>query len=207
MYPQPPNQTPVNPNNYDFIVNPGAPVKRSPLVGSSLTSRIVVVVVGLFVLLILFVGAKNLLSGGGGNMAAMIKIVNQQQELISLTTAATSGEQPLSSNSSTVAITTQVSLTSAQAQLLAYLKKSGIKVAKNQLIYPGGAAITAQLTAAAAAGTYDATLQQVLNTQLLNYKLSLKQAYAKTSGAHGKELLQKDYDGAGLLLRQFNPKS
>lgn len=207
MYPQPPNETPPNPNNYDFIVNPVGPAKRSSIVGSSLTSRIVIVSVVLLVLLILFVGAKSLLSSDGGSSTALITVVNQQQELISLTTAATSGEQPLSSNSSTVAITTQVSLTSAHAQLMAYLKKVGIKVGKNQLMYPGGAAITAQLTAAAAAGTYDATLQQVLNSQLLNYQTSLKQAYAKTSGAHGKELLQQDYDGAGLLLRQFNPKS
>ncbi len=203
MYPQQPNSPPPNPNQFDFIVNPAAPAKRSVLVGTSVTARLLIALAGFFILLILFVGAKNILSSGSGNSAALIKVVNQQQELITITTAATSGSQQLSSSSSTVAITTQVSLKSAQSQLLAYLSTKGQKVTKNQLIYPGGLAITAQLAAATSAGTYDLTLQQVLKNQLVDYRTSLKQAYDKTTGTRGRELLQQEYDGASLLLRQF----
>ena len=203
MYPQQPNPTPSNPNDYDFIVNPTAAPRRSLLVGTSVTSRLLIALAGFFMLLILFVGAKNILTSGSGNSAALIKVVNQQQELITITKAATNGSQPLSSSSSAVAITTQVSLTSAQSQLLAYLKTNGQKVSKDQLVYVGGSAITAQLAAATSAGTYDLTLQQVLRNQLVDYQSSLKQAYGKTTGSRGRELLQQEYDGATILLRQF----
>lgn len=203
MYPQPPNPTPPNPNDYDFIVNPAATPRRSLLVGSSANSRLVIAVVGLVILLVLFVGAKSILFSGSGNSAALLKVANQQQELITVTKVATSGSQQLSGGGSTIAITTQVSLTSDQVQLLAYLKTHGQKVSKDQLVYPGGLAITAQLAAASSAGTYELTLQQVLKNQLVDYQTSLKQAYAKTSGTRGRELLQKEYDGATILLRQF----
>ncbi len=206
MYPQQPNSTPPHPNDYDFIVKPSAAPKPSLMAGASATSRLVILIVGLFILLILFVGVKNVLSSDGGSSAALIKVVNRQQELITITKSATNGRQPLSSGSSTVALTTQVSVSSAQTQLLAYMKKHGQKVSKKQLIYPGSQAITTQLSAASAAGTYDATLQQVLKNQLVDYQSSLKQAYAKTSGSSGRELLQKDYDSATLLLRQADIK-
>lgn len=205
MYPQSPNQTPPPPNDYDFITNPAAAPKRSLGNGSSMTTRLVVVLVGLLLLMILFVGAKNILTGGGGNVAVLIKVANRQQELVAVTTTAKNSPQTLSGNSAAIVATTQISLTSAQAQLLAYLKTQNQKVSKKQLIHPGASAVTAQLTAAAAAGNYDATLQQVLKNQLLDYQATVKQAYDKTSGARGRELLQKDYDGATLLLRQFTP--
>ena len=122
MYPQSPNETPPPANNYDFITNPAAPPKRSLVNGSSTLSRVLVVLVGLFVLLILFVGAKNILSADGGNSVALAKVANRQQEIINRTTEAVDGTQPLSSNSAAIVVTTQVSLTSAQSQLLAYLK-------------------------------------------------------------------------------------
>ena len=77
------------------------------------------------------------------------------------------------------------------------------KVTKNQLLYPGAGAISAQLSAASAAGTYDATLQLVIKNLLVDYRSTLKQAYDTTSSARGRELLQKEYDGATLLLKQF----
>lgn len=207
MYPQQPNQTPLSPGSYDFITSPSGSNRQAPLAGASKTKRIIIVVAGVFLLLILFVGAKNILSSGNNNSAALLKVINRQQELVNITTAATASTQPLSSSSSAIAVTTQATVASAQSQLLAYLKKAGTKVNKKQLLYPNAAAVNAQLAAAASAGTYDTTLQQVLNSQLTDYQLSLKQAYAKTSGARGRELLQKEYDGATLLLRQFNPQS
>lgn len=203
MYPQTPNETPPPANNYDFITNPAPVPKRSVVNGSSTLARVVVVLVGLLVLIILFVGAKNILSADGGSSVALAKVANRQQTIIIRTTEALDGTQALSSNSAAVVVTTQVSLTSAQSQLLAYLKTQNQKVTKNQLIDPGASAITAQLTAATTAGTYDATLQQVLKNLLLDYQSTLKQAYEKTSSARGRELLQKDYDGATLLLKQF----
>ena len=203
MYPQQPNSAPPNPNAYDFIVNPSAAPKRSLVAGTSPLTRLLIMGAGLVILLILFIVVKNLLTSDGGYTGALIKVASQQQEVITVTAAATTGSQPLSDSSRAIAITTQVSLGSAQSQLLAYLKTSGHNVTKKQLLYPGRLAITNQLAAANAAGTYDVTLQQVLKSQLIDYQTSLKQAYNKTKVARGRELLQKDYADATLLLHQF----
>lgn len=172
---------------------------------SSVISRLLFALGGLLLLLILFVGVKNILTSDSGNGAALAKVVSQQQELITITAAATAGSQPLSSSSLAIANTTQISISSAQSQLQKYLKTAGHKITKEQLIYPGSKAVTDQLSASVAAGTYDATLQQVLKNQLLDYQTSLKIAYAKTPGNKGRVLLQSQYDGATLLLRQFGP--
>ncbi|MDL2341539.1 MAG: hypothetical protein QFB87_00465 [Patescibacteria group bacterium] len=203
MHPQQNYSAPNSPNNYDFIVNPAAPPKRNPLAGGSTISRLVMAVVGLFVLLLLFVVARNLLTTDTSNLPALVRVANEQQELIHVTTEATSGQQPLSSANRNTAVTTNASLTTARSELLSYLATQHKKVDKKQLVYTNAKAVDAQLTAAASASTYDATLHQILKTQLDSYQLSLKQAYAKTTGPKGRELLNKQYDEAGLLLRQL----
>ncbi|MBC7707846.1 hypothetical protein H7Y63_01340 [Polaromonas sp.] len=204
MHPQQNYSAPQKPNDYDFIVNPSAPARRPLLAGKSTLGRVVIVLAGLFILFILFVIVRGLLSGGGGNKPALIKVASQQQEIITITKAAENGRQPISSTNRNIVVTTGVSITSAQSELLSYMKDQRIKVTKKQLIYPNASAVNAQLAAAVAASTYDPTLHDVLKAQLTDYQLALKQAYGKTSGTKGRELLNKQYDQATLLLKQLD---
>lgn len=204
MHPEQNYSTPNSPNDYDFIVNPAAVPRRSLQPNNSMLSRIVIALAGLCLLLIIVVGVKSLFSTDNSNLPALVAVVVQQQELIHITHASAEGPQPMSDANRNIVVTTDLSLTSAQSQLLAYVKTQNKKIPLKQIsIYPGGKAIDDQLAASIAASNYDVTLHEVIKAQLTSYQSSLKQAYAKTTGTKGRELLNKQYDGAGLLLRQL----
>ena len=109
----------------------------------------------------------------------------------------------MSDASPVLALTTELSLTTAKSDLLKYLAQQKIKVNPKKIIYPGAAAIDAQLSASVAASTYDPTFNRVLKTQLTDYQQGLKLAFNKTKGTKGRELLSKQYAGSVLLLSQL----
>lgn len=203
MHPEQNYSAPNSPNDYDFIVNPQAPAKRSLVAGGSQTTRILLVVSLAVILLIGFMVAKSVLSKPPENVAAMTKVLSQQQELVHITQSATLDQKPLNSANQNIAITTELSLTTAKSDLLKYLALQKVKVNPKKIIYPGAAAIDAQLTASIAASTYDPTFNRVLKTQLTEYQQALKLAFNKTKGTKGRELLSKQYAGSVLLLSQL----
>lgn len=207
MQPQQSYTPPTNPGAYDFIVNPGTAPSRSFGTGSSKMKRIIIVLGGVFALLILFVIVKNLLTSDANNVPAMTKVVSQQQELIRLTSTANRGNTAINDSTRSVAITTQLSIESDRAALIKYLSTRNVKLTKKKTFFAGAAAIDKQLAAATAAGTYDSSLRQVLKTQLVEYRAALKQAYKKTTGTKGRELLNREYNHSELLLRQLNSAS
>lgn len=192
-----PPQEPVQPN-YDFIVNPQQAQKRPPRVGGSMLSRIALVGVGLVVLLIVFVVFKNLLSGGG-NGAALSEVVERQQSIVHLATAADL-ETGISGTTKNFATTSKLVVGSQQYQLLKYMKLNKHKVTSKQLNLKVKKATDDQLASAKASSTYDATFRQILQSELTNYKSSLKLAYNQTpAGSKGRALLDSDYKSALLL--------
>jgi hypothetical protein len=198
-----PSQSGSNP--YDFIVNPNAGPSRRRVPGSnSVVLRLLLVLGGIFLLFIAFVVGKNLLLVDSTNTPLLISAASQQQELIHLSGKAVL-VTTIDSTTKNSALTSQLTLTSQQQQLLVYLKANGHKVAPKQLSTQISLATDQQLTASLAASTYDATFRQIMTTKLTTYKQTLQQAYAKTSGAVGKALLNKDYDSAQLLLQQLSP--
>ncbi len=194
-----------SPTPYDFIVNPGAAPRRSRLPGgNSVVSRLLLVLGGLLLLFIIFIVGKNLLLVDSTNTPQLIEAASQQQELIHLSGKAVL-EPTLETTTKNFALTTQLTLTSQQRQLLVYLKDQGHKVAPKQLDSQVSLATDQQLTAAASSSTYDATFRQIMLTKLTTYKQTLQQAATKTSGPAGLALLNKDYTSAQLLLLQLNP--
>ncbi len=200
------------PPDYGFITQPPKPPRRS-LGLPSLPSngppflRIAIVLGGLLVLLILFVIIKSLLSGGG-NTQALTTVAQDQQEMIHIltngTTASTQQQAVLSSADQNFAATAQLSLTSAQNQLIVYLKNNGKKVSTKTLNLKVSPATDQQLTTAASNSTYDTTFRQVMQSKLTNYEAALKAAYKQTKGRKGRQLLSNEYNGAQLLLTQLN---
>lgn len=203
MYPQQTNQPP-NPSAYDFIVNPGAPPKRRLAGSSSPLKRIIIVSIGLILLLIVFVGVKNALTASSSNGPALLKVAIEQHELVAISHAAVISQQLTSDDDRNLASTTELSLTSARSQLIQYARLQNQKITLKQLVYIGSKSVDAQLAASAAASTYDATFKQILKSQLSEYQLSLKQAFSRTEGSKGRELLNSQYDGATLLIRQLD---
>lgn len=207
MQPQQPNYGPSQPgaNPYDFIVNPGAAPSRSRLPGgNSVISRLLIVVGGIFILLIIFMVVKNLVLVDSTNAPLLISAANQQQELIHLSGKAIL-EPTLEATTKNFALTTQLTLVSQQQQLLVYLQSQGHKITPKQLVAQVSLATDQQLAASVAASTYDSTFRQIMQTKLTSYKQTLQQAYTKTSGSAGRELINKDYASSQLLLQQLNP--
>jgi hypothetical protein len=113
----------------------------------------------------------------------------------------------LSEDDLNFATTTQVTVTSAQAQLTAYLTSNKQKVDPKLLTLKVSTTVDSQLTTAATAGTYTSAFQQVMTSQLGTYMTDLRSAYAKTSGKKGRAQLSSDYAQASLLIKQLNEAS
>ena len=206
-YSQPSQPAPVQPAQapqpYDFIVNPGEVTKKSIIPGgSSKIVKVLIVLAGILVLFIVFSLVKGLLSGQS-NIPSLITVTQDQQTILLLTKD--SGTRPkLSVTNSNVAINTQLSVSSSQSELIAYIAKNGKKLSSKDL----GLGIDAQTNAALNAATtdtgYNETFKQSLKEKINKYMIDLKQAYAKTSGKKGRALLQNDFKQAELLLIQLN---
>lgn len=203
----PQNQPPVPHTDYEFIVNPGAPPHRSRLPGGgSLLGRVIVIAIGLILLLTVFSVVKNLLNGNS-NTPLLASVAQDQQAVIHLSANALTQKQnqvAFSTTNTNFAVTSQLGLTSQQAELLKYMKLNHKKVSPKTLNLKVSQATDTQLTAAAAASTYDQTFHDIMQAKLNTYLLDLKQAYNATKGQKGQQLLSKDYDAAQLLLTQLN---
>ena len=136
-------------------------------------------------------------------MDKFLELAQDQQQIIIV--AKTADEQPtLSSVNRNSAITTLSSTTTDQSATIEYMAKNGKKVKPKDLEKTVNPALTEQLTASVAAGTFDSTYKEVMATQLAAYSKNLKSVYEQTGGQNGRELLEKNYQNAQLLLQQLN---
>ena len=191
---------------YAFITNPEVAAKPSLnllalLNGKSLRTRVIALGGGLVGLLIIFSILQKLFAGSF-DLQPFLVVLHDQQELIHLTSEGQSGQSALPATYQNFLATTQVTVTSAQSQLITYLTKNQQKISSRDLTY--SSAIDAQLTSSQASATYTATWQQIMTTQLNDYKAALRQTYNQTSGKKGRAQMKSDYTQLALLIKQFN---
>lgn len=190
---------------YAFITNPAQTPKQSPLArlpgGNSALMRGLVLLGGLLVLVIIFAIFKSLL-GGGANLTPLVGIAQDQQELIHIATNAS--QQPsISAADQNLATTMRLSLASSQSETIAYLVGNHKKVTIKILDLKLSTTTDKQLSAAAAATTYDQTFQEVVQTKLTAYASALQQAYKLDNGKKGRALLTKSFQQTQLLQTQL----
>jgi hypothetical protein len=195
-------QAPPPHQPYDFIMNP-ASAPKAPLLpgGNSLLKRVLVVGGGLVLLLIVFSILKGVL-GGGSNLQSYVGIAQDQQGIIHIVNAATQ-QKDLSQNSLNFATTAQLSLSSAQSDLVDYLGKNGQKLDRKQLNLGVSTALDKQLGAAIVASTYEQTFREVMQNKLTEYMSDLQKAFGQSKGKNGRTLLSDDYKQAKLLAAQL----
>ncbi len=197
--------TPQGPD-YSFLMEPPQKPKKPLLpAASSGPVRWLFVGGGLLALMIVFVIVKSLL-GGGSSLTGYATVVEDQQELIHLAANA-SQEQDLSTDNHNFVATAQLSLSSAQDDLLQYMKKNHVKISTKQLSAKISKATDDQLDAAASAGTYNQALQDVMKTKLNAYSNDLKRTYQANKGKVGRALVSSDIDQAQLLINQVDSAS
>jgi hypothetical protein len=168
--------------------------------GQSLKKRLIIVG-GLVVILIIFAVILSSILGGSNNTMALVAVAQDQNELARVAGEA-SGEAAQQTTQN-LGESVQLSITSAQQQLTAYMKSTGQSASSSQLSATKNTKTDAELTAAEAASDYDVVFTQVMQSQLNNYVHDIKTAYP-TAGPKGKTVLQADYGGAKLLLTQAN---
>jgi len=155
---------------------------------------------GLVVLLILVVIVSSLLKGGGASTAPMLSVVQEQTELVRVATAGVSTSSEKTTQA--LALSVELSITSANVQLTKYATSQGIKLDPKLLTLKHSATADTQLAAAKSNDTYDATLISVLQNDLASYSQALKTAYSSAPGPKGRQLLSDQFDAAQLLIQQ-----
>lgn len=188
-------------NPYDFIMNPNSakPIRGGALGGDVFLKRIGLLVGGVVVIFIIGAILFSKLAPKG-NVADMTSVAQRQQEIIRIATAAIL--QANSQDAKNFVTNVQVTVTSSQQQLLAYMTANGIKVSTTVLGLDKSSQTDTLLANAASANNYDSTVTQNLTQQLQNYESLLQTAYHNTSGKNGRALLQSDFSGANLLIKQ-----
>lgn len=191
--------------NYDFIMNPAQPTRKSPFSfggGSSLAMRILVVVGGLFVVMII---VAILLSAFAQNSnfdkAAMLSVAQDQTEIVRLATRG--GQDSVSQDNKNFSATAKLGIASEQATLLKYLAAQGYAPDPKELTLKQSSATDAQLDSAKSSSTFDTTYVSVMKKSLTTYKNDLSAAYDGSSNST-KAVLKARYDAAEMLLTQLN---
>jgi hypothetical protein len=201
MQPQQP-MPPTHPANYDFILNPTPPPRRT-LGGNSMAMRILIVAVGIFVLLIIAVVFLQLLGKGGGSFDkhAMLIVAQDQTELVRL---ADRGDQDATTQTNkNFSATTSLGMKSEQAALLKYLAEHGYKPKDKELAQKHSVQTDTQLDQAKSSSTFDTVYAGIMKQQLESYKQDLSTAYNSAKSDSAKAALKARYAAADMLLTQL----
>lgn len=190
-----PNE-PQNPGNpYDFILG-GPPAPRQ---GRSRKKRIIITAAGGGVLLTLIMIVFSLLaSSGKGSVETLVSIAQQQNEIVRI--AEDGNKKARGATAQNLAITTKLSISSAQKDLLAYAKNQGIKINPDKLAETKDSKTDEQLKSAEQNNRYDETFTKVVTQQLTAYQASLRKAYNETSSQSGKSVLTSASKQIELLI-------
>ena len=190
-------------NPYDFFMGGGPPQKQSFAsgAGSSIKKRIMIVAIGGAIFILIIIIAFSLLFGGkGSGVETLLSIAKQQTELIRIAEAgSTKARGTVAQN---LAITTKLSVSTSQQELLAYMKKQGLTADPKELLPVKNAKTDEALTAAEQNNRYDETFTQIIKEELTKYQAAIKKAHTETTSQTGKQILTGAFDHAGILLNE-----
>lgn len=215
--PQPPKQAPTepfftpppspelqHPAEYDFIMNPQKASTGGTLpslsTGSSSWRRAAIVAGGFVLLIIIGVILKSALTSHP-DMTTFVGIAQEQQELIHLTDSA-SQEKTLSTANKNFALTTKLSLATAQQNTLSYIQTNHHKVKDKELNLLVSATTDQKLTEASTENNYNPVFQQIITSELAKYERLLKAANA-SAGPNGRKLTAQQFNDEQLLKQQL----
>jgi len=186
-------------NPYEFIVNPGAPKRRSLSLGGGnpFLMRIFLLVGGAVVIMIVAAIILSALAPKGST-PGLISIAQRQQEIVRIASTATTQASGLDIQN--FAATVAASVTSDQQATLAFLQAHGTKLSTKTLALDQDTKTDSILADAATAGTYDTAVTQNLTEQLQTYESLLAQTFKETNNKQSKQLLQSNFSNASVLV-------
>lgn len=182
-------------------MNPQQAAKKPSLLsGGSKIQRIAIVAGVLTLLLIIGIIFASVIGGGGGNQAPMVTVAQEQTELIRIASQGT--QYAVSQKTQNLANNVSVSLTSADNQLLTYLKSNHQKISTKTLALKRNTQTDTTLKNARTDSTFDSAFTDIVQKSLTSYLQSLKAAFDANPGPKGRTLLNTQYNDAQLLLQQ-----
>lgn len=192
--------------NYDFLNEKPLKARRLPSFGQSRASRIMLVSLGLLVLVIVFIFIKNLIIPASFNKSAFNLVVERQQIILHIlsTDVTTSNSLSLTLADQNFAQTALLSLQAAQNQTLTFLTDNGYKISPQQLALDYNSSVDLQLKNALAANDFDSVFKADMQSQLNYYLQDLRSAYDTTRSIVGRQILDKQYNEAKLLMTGLN---
>ncbi|MBL8121637.1 DUF3824 domain-containing protein [Candidatus Saccharibacteria bacterium] len=199
---QQPTPAPYNPGGntpYDFIFD-GQPQPKKPLFGKGNAKQLLMLVGGIGTLLVVVIFIVMQVMGGSEPMQNVTAIAQQQQELIRV--AAQGEHLARAETTKNLAYNVDLSISTSQSQILAYLSKHKVKLKDKELALKKDAATDQLLTNARATSTFDSTFQKVLADQLDTYLNDLQKEYKATKSASLKQILSTCFDAAKTLSNQ-----
>ncbi len=192
-------------NPYSFFLDEPANKRRGAVnlnAGSGMAFKIALLFLGVAGLIVSMLMLYAFIFKPPDNSALLVSIAHDQQELIRISTLGTKNVDE--SRMQNFAYNANISLTSAQQELLAHLAKTGEKLDPKKLTLSQDAKSDQALKAAEAANTYDATFGRIMLNGLSSYDKRLQQAEAASTSRSEKALLTKQHNANTLLLKQLN---
>jgi hypothetical protein len=195
-----PYQAPTpGPNQYDFIMNSQQQPKKPLLGGSGMRQRLLVVIGGALVLMLILSLFTMLISSGGGDTNKRLRqLALEQEEIIRIATIGAQEARDI--NTRSFAITTKLSVSSHQQDVLAYLESKNIKFKNEQLSAGRNTETDKELEQAKDRNKFDETFNEILKSEVATYANNLEVAYSGTKNKAIRDFLGTSYTSAALLI-------
>ena len=196
-----PAPAPPEPSPYDFFMEPQKPQKQGLFSGGAGGQKIILIACVVIIGLVLAGIAAFIASSSKTDPTSLVTIAQTQQEVIRVATDGSKNAKTLRLQN--FAVTTAVTVTSSQRELVGFLEKRGTKVKDSSLNVSKNTQTDTALAAAVASNTYDVTFESSMKTELDNYEGQLNEANALATTKAERDLLQKQTISAQLLRKQL----
>lgn len=191
-------------NPYEFIVNPN--LQKTSMFNFSLAGGNVGIklaaLLGVVLLVVVIAAVAMSALAPKGDTVSLESIAERQQEMIRVTNNAIQQQQAQSQDAQNFVTNVNASMTYSQQQVLNSLSAHGTKLGTKTLAIDDHPQTDSSLATAASANNFDDAVAQYLVSQLQSYQGLLQTTFGQTSNVTTKRLLQQDYNGASLLIKQ-----
>lgn len=190
-------------SQFDFIMNPQQPQKKSLIPGGPKTRMVIVGLIIATVVIILLAVVLSMFNSGDSTTEALVKIAQQQNEIIRIADDGT--KKAGSTEAKKLATMSYMTIKTDQNNLISYLAKQKRKVKAKELGLLVDKKTDSSLATASSNGRYDEIFTQIIIEQLKNYQSSLQNASTNV-GKNGKEILAKSYENVNLIIKDNSNK-
>ncbi len=193
-----PNQNSNNDQFY-FMNDNNTPNQKSFSRGNgSMKSRIFVVAGGLLIIIVIAIILNLVLSGSKkANNKNIINLVEDQAIMIQIASQGTTNSK--NQTILNLSATTQLSMTSAQSQLVKAALAKGVPITQPEKTY-SSASVKTDLSSAILNGTFDTAYISNYQTKINQYQNNLSLAYSGESSANMKALLDTLFKQNKILI-------